>query len=95
MLTGSASAPPTRGAADSALACLVRQPGKQKGKGRVEEHRGRGHLVVNAGKGKVRTAVAVCGEPRQLSGPQTEEPLDQRLGGPSCSDGAEPPSWQP
>ena len=46
----------------------------------MEEHRGRGHLVVNAGKGKVRTAVAVCGEPRQLSGPQTEEPLDQRLG---------------
>jgi len=46
----------------------------------VEQHRGRGHQVVNAGKGKVRTAVAVCGEPRQLSGPQTEEPLDPRLG---------------
>ena len=70
----------TRGAADSALAFLVWRPGKREDKRRVEQHRGRGHQVVNAGKGKVRTAVAVCGEPRQLSGPQTEEPLYPRRG---------------
>jgi hypothetical protein len=75
MPTGSASARPARGAADSALACLVRQPGKQKGKGRVGEHRGRGHQVVNAAKARYAPRVAVCREPRQLSGPQTEEPL--------------------
>jgi hypothetical protein len=75
MPTGSASARPTRGARILLWHAPYGSPASRKGKGRVEEHRGRGHQVVNEGKGKVRTAVAVSGEPRQLSGAQTEEPL--------------------
>ena len=44
-------------------------PASREDKGRAEQHRGRGHQVVDAGEGKVRTAVTVCGELRQLSGP--------------------------
>jgi hypothetical protein len=46
-----------------------RSPASREDKGRAEQHRGRGHQVVDAGEGKVRTAVTVRGELRQLSGP--------------------------
>ena len=45
--------------------------------------------------GKICTAVAMGGEPRQPTRPQADKPLASCSASRSCWDGAGPPSWQP
>jgi hypothetical protein len=44
---------------------------------RVVQQCGRRHEVVDAGKGKVRTAITMRGELRQPAGPETDQSLDR------------------